>query len=211
MILRAHHRPFHTAGYPLDQREPDLRRQPAENKRARGQTGHTDLHIRSADLRGDAKREFVCDCMNDPVMYVDESGEVTQKGTPPPPSSGYQPPKGKKPGDAWNKERKGWEDKNGNIWVPDRAGHGINRQNGDSDHWDVQNKDGTGYINVGADGNKWGGRGKAPKIPEKNNVSKTEIDIIPVIVTLLLMVTIAISLAAIPATGGTSLIILSIV
>ena len=46
---------------------------------------------------------------------------------------------------------KGWEDKNGNIWVPDRAGHGINRQNGDSDHWDVQNKDGTGYINVGAD------------------------------------------------------------
>ena len=150
-------------------------------------------------------------CMNDPVMYVDESGEVTQKGTPPPPSSGYQPPKGKKPGDAWNKERKGWEDKNGNIWVPDRAGHGINRQNGDSDHWDVQNKDGTGYINVGADGNKWGGRGKAPKIPEKNNVSKTEIDIIPVIVTLLLMVTIAISLAAIPATGGTSLIILSIV
>ena len=150
-------------------------------------------------------------CMNAPVMYVDVSGEVTQKGTLPPPSSGYQPPKGKKPGDAWNKERKGWEDKNGNIWVPDRAGHGINRQNGDSDHWDVQNKDGTGYINVGADGNKWGGRGKAPKIPEKNNVSKTEIDIIPVIVTLLLMVTIAISLAAIPATGGTSLIILSIV
>ena len=35
-------------------------------------------------------------CMNDPVMYVDESGEVTQKGTPPPPSSGYKPPKRKK-------------------------------------------------------------------------------------------------------------------
>ena len=34
-------------------------------------------------------------CMNDPVMYVDVSGEVTQKGTPPP-SSGYKPPKRKK-------------------------------------------------------------------------------------------------------------------
>ena len=35
--------------------------------------------------------------VGNPVMYADPSGEVTQKGNPPPPSSGYVPPKGKKP------------------------------------------------------------------------------------------------------------------
>ena len=33
--------------------------------------------------------------VGNPVMYADPSGEVTQKGNPPPPSSGYVPPKGK--------------------------------------------------------------------------------------------------------------------
>lgn len=108
--------------------------------------------------------------VGNPVMYADPSGEVTQKGNPPPPSSGYVPPKGKKPEESWNKTKGGWEDKNGNIWVPDRAGHGINRGTGDTDHWDVQNKNGTGYVNVGANGNTWGGKGKAPNLPNAEKI-----------------------------------------
>ena len=42
----------------------------------------------------------------------------------------------------------------------------MNRETGDSDHWDVQRKDGRGYINIGKNGNKWGGRGKEPNIPK---------------------------------------------
>lgn len=104
-------------------------------------------------------------CVGNPVRYCDPSGYVTQKGTPPPDSSGYVPPKGKKPGESWNKERGGWEDKNGNIWKPDRAGHGKDRETGDDEHWDVERGDGKGYVNVGKSGKTWGGKGKEPKIP----------------------------------------------
>ena len=148
-------------------------------------------------------------CMNDPVMYQDESGEVTQKGTPPPPSSGYKPPKRKKTEDSWNREKGGWEDRYGNIWVPDSVGHGVNRETGETDYWDVQNKDGTGYVNVGANGNRWGGQGKAPKIPETNkNLTKTTFETTTTVAIIVIVIELVIACIAAPITGGVSFVIL---
>ena len=73
-ILRPCHRPFHTAGYPLDQREPDLRRQPAENKRAGGQLGiQTYAYVPQISAVMQSGNLYVY-CGNDPVLYVDPNG-----------------------------------------------------------------------------------------------------------------------------------------
>lgn len=68
----------------------------------------------------------------------------------------------------------GWEDKKGNIWQPDTSNHGKNRENGSEEHWDVQRKDGKGYRNVGKDGKTWGGKGKAPNLPKKEEEMNTD-------------------------------------
>ena len=152
--------------------------------------------------------------VGNPVTYMDPSGHATQKGTPPPESSGFRPPKGKKPEESWNKQKGGWEDKNGNIWVPDRAWHGFNRKTGESDHWDVQNPDGTGYINVGPDGHQWGGKGKRPKLPEPPKVAPIvqtpDISEIVVIVVIVVIIKWIVAAVLAPATGGTSLVIASV-
>lgn len=63
-------------------------------------------------------------------------------------SSGYHPPKH---GPKWDKEKKGWIDKWGNIWVKDKSEHG-------GKHWDVQYPNG-GYDNVYEDGEVRAGKG----------------------------------------------------
>lgn len=124
------------------------------------------------------------------------------------------PPKGKKPEESWNKQKGGWEDKNRNIWVPDRAGHGFNRETGASDHWDVQNPDGTGYINVGPDGHQWGGKGKHPKLPEPPKVAPIvqtpDVSEIVVIVVIVVIIKWIVAAVLALATGGTSLVIASV-
>ena len=95
--------------------------------------------------------------LGDPVENIVIFGTHPKQGDPPPPSSGYKPGK-KGPNRVKASGNKyGWEDANGNIWVPDYSGHA-------GPHWDVQGKN--GYINVGADGQTWGGKGtvKLPKI-----------------------------------------------
>ena len=153
-------------------------------------------------------------CISNPIIFLDSSGQATQKGTPPPESSGFVPPKGKKPEESWNKQKGGWEDKNGNIWVPDKAGHGFNRETGESDHWDVQNPDGTGYINVGPDGHQWGGKGKRPKLPVPQKaapiVQTPDVSGIVVAVVIVVLVKWSIAAALAPATGGTSLVVAAI-
>ncbi len=155
-------------------------------------------------------------CINSPIIYCDPSGCATQKGNPPPPSSGFVPKKGKSPEESWNKERGGWEDKNGNIWVPDRAGHGKNRETGDTDHWDVQNPDGTGYVNVGKNGKQWGGKGKKPKLPAPAKVEAVETvavaaGIVIVAYGIWEIVKWGAAIIAAPATGGGSLAIATVV
>ena len=76
--------------------------------------------------------------------------DATKNSDVPPSSSGYLPPKG---GPKWNKEKGGWEDKHGNVWIPDKYGHGEGR------HWDVQYPNG-GYDNVYDDGHVRAGKGK---------------------------------------------------
>lgn len=66
------------------------------------------------------------------------------------------------------------EDKKGNIWQPDTSNHGKNRENGSEEHWDVQRKDGKGYRNVGKDRKTWGGKGKAPNLPKKEEEKNTD-------------------------------------
>ena len=108
-------------------------------------------------------------CYNNPIRYSDYYGYAPKQSEVPPPSSGYVAPKGGPKKGKTKKGSKGWVDKNGNVWVPDKSNHGLNRKNGDGDHWDVTGSD--GYINVGRDGKAWGGKGKV-KLPKasKNKI-----------------------------------------
>ena len=91
-------------------------------------------------------------CNNSPINYTDYTGKKqVSKKKPPNPESGYKAPKG---GAKWDKNKKGWKDKHGNVWVPDLS---DNPHSGE--HWDVQGRRG-GYINVYPDGSTRGGRGK---------------------------------------------------
>ena len=64
----------------------------------------------------------------------------------PPESSGYKPPKGgekKVPIPGNNSGARGWLDKDGNVWSPDKL---------HKDHWDVIPKNGKGHRNIYPDG-----------------------------------------------------------
>ncbi|MDR1203002.1 MAG: NPCBM/NEW2 domain-containing protein, partial [Tannerellaceae bacterium] len=82
----------------------------------------------------------------------------------PPSSSGYNPPKG---GPKKDNETHGWVDNNGNIWVPDKSGHG-------GDHWDVQYPNG-GYDNVYPDGSIRAGAGGRGKFSPSITIDKAAI------------------------------------
>ena len=89
---------------------------------------------------------------------TDENGNpVVKPGEQPTADDGYVPPK---KGPRWNKEKKGWEDSAGNVWVPaptgSKSGHG-------GGHWDVQSPGG-GYTNVYPGGKVRGGKAPLPKL-----------------------------------------------
>jgi RHS repeat-associated protein len=84
--------------------------------------------------------------------------QKVQNGDVPPPESGYVSPKN---GSQWDKNKRGWVDKSGNVWVPDRL-HG--------DHWDVQYPNG-GYDNVYPDGSVRKGGGKRGKFSPAETVT----------------------------------------
>lgn len=88
-------------------------------------------------------------CVNNPVMHNDYTGYYPKLSEVPPDSSGYVPPKGgAKQGivpDGKLKGQKGWVDKDGWYWVPDKSDHG-------GEHWDVVDKKGNNHKNVYRDG-----------------------------------------------------------
>ena len=88
-------------------------------------------------------------CANNPIMFVDYTGYYPKLSEVPPKSSGYVPPKGgAKQGivpDGKLKGQKGWVDKDGWFWVPDKSDHG-------GEHWDVVDKKGQNHKNVYRDG-----------------------------------------------------------
>lgn len=59
--------------------------------------------------------------------------------------------------------KRGWVDKNGNIWVPVPDGSPQAHGGG---HWDVQRPDGKGYTNKYPGGAERKGSGKRPNLPE---------------------------------------------
>ena len=67
-----------------------------------------------------------------------QSGEKVTSKEVPPKKSGYEPPKGGPRTGKTKDGKKGWLDKDGNVWVPDTL---------HKDHWDVQYPNG-GYDNV---------------------------------------------------------------
>ena len=90
---------------------------------------------------------------------VDEKGRpVVRPGQQPTEKDGYIAPKD---GPKWNKEKKGWEDKYGNVWVPAPTKSPLDHSGG---HWDVQSPKG-GYTNVYPGGKIRGGRKPYPNIP----------------------------------------------
>ena len=106
-------------------------------------------------------------CYNNPIIYNDSDGYMPNKNTIPPQSSGYKPGKNGPTPRPSSKGVWGWEDKYGNLWVPDNSdgAHG-------GLHWDVTDKKGN-YVNVYPDGHTRHGKGNVHyKInsfyPEKN-------------------------------------------
>ena len=89
-------------------------------------------------------------CGNSPVIFADENG-LSFSQVIPPPITGYIPPKGG-PRLAPYGNRKGWLDRYGNIWLPDKSRHG-------GDHWDVQDGKGN-YVNVYPNGHRSPGKGR---------------------------------------------------
>ena len=75
-------------------------------------------------------------------IEVDENGRpVVKPKQQPTEKEGYLAPK---QGPKWNKEKGGWEDKYGNVWVPAPTGSSSGHGGG---HWDVQSPKG-GYTNI---------------------------------------------------------------
>ena len=102
-------------------------------------------------------------CLNSTTNLSDFLGFAPKASEVPPESSGYIPPKGGPKKGTTKDGKAGWVDKNGNVWVPDPSNHA-------GDHWDVTGK--KGYINVGRNGNSWGGKGTV-NLPKK---SKSKIE-----------------------------------
>ena len=87
-------------------------------------------------------------------------GVVTSKN-PPTENDGYHPPKGgAKRGKTKNGEN-GWVDDKGNVWVP--APSGSSKAHGGG-HWDVNRKDGKGYVNIYPGGKMRPGKGLPPML-----------------------------------------------
>ena len=103
-------------------------------------------------------------CGNSPVIFADENG-LSFSQVIPPPITGYIPPKGG-PRLAPYGNRKGWLDRYGNIWLPDKS-----RQGGD--HWDVQDGKGN-YVNVYPNGHRSPGKGRVNlPIPKPSQAPET--------------------------------------
>ena len=88
----------------------------------------------------------------------EKEGNVTSKD-PPTEADGYHPPKGGPKTGKTKSGEKGWVDDKGNIWVP--APTGSHKAHGGG-HWDVNRKDGSGYINIYPGGNMRPGKGVPP-------------------------------------------------
>ena len=132
-------------------------------------------------------------CLNSTTNLSDFLGFAPKASEVPPESSGYIPPKGGAKKGTTKDGKVGWLDKNGNVWVPDPSNHA-------GDHWDVTGK--KGYINVGRNGNSWGGQGKV-NLPKK---SKSKIEFGRVIggifITLLIALLLVGVIYLIAVTGG---------
>ena len=89
---------------------------------------------------------------------LDEKGNpVVKPGQQPTEKDGYIAPK---EGPVKSREKNGWVDKNGNVWVPVPTGSPQAHGGG---HWDVQSPKG-GYSNVYPGGKARGGKAPYPNI-----------------------------------------------
>ena len=97
----------------------------------------------------------------EPSVKTDEKGRpVVEPGQQPTEKDGYIAPKGGPKQGKTPDGKKGWVDRNGNIWVPQPTGSSSAHGGG---HWDVQGPDG-GYINVYPGGDTRGGQAPFPRI-----------------------------------------------
>ena len=97
----------------------------------------------------------------DEVQTPTDTPPVVHPGEKPQEKDGYIPSK-EGPVEGKTKDgKKGWKDKNGNIWVPVPTGSPEAHGGG---HWDVQSPKG-GYTNVYPGGKIRGGKAPFPKLP----------------------------------------------
>ena len=87
-------------------------------------------------------------------------GVVTSKN-PPTENDGYHPPKGGAKRGKTKSGENGWVDDKGNVWVP--APSGSSKAHGGG-HWDVNRKDGKGYVNIYPGGKMRPGKGLPPML-----------------------------------------------
>ncbi len=107
-----------------------------------------------------------------PFEYTTKDGiTYVSKDVPPTEADGYIAPRnGPRSGKTADGKR-GWVDKNGNIWVP--APDGSPQAHGGG-HWDVERPDGNGYTNRYPGGKERAGKGKRPNIPEPSTINQGE-------------------------------------
>ncbi|MBQ7389734.1 MAG: hypothetical protein IJW02_01355 [Clostridia bacterium] len=91
----------------------------------------------------------------------DKGREVVRPGQQPTEREKYLPPKGGPVQTKSKNGKKGWKDKNGNVWIPVPTGSKDAHGGG---HWDVESPKG-GYINVYPGGQTRGGEAPYPNIP----------------------------------------------
>ena len=89
----------------------------------------------------------------------ENSDNTVTKKDPPTENDGYHPPKGGAKKGKTKSGEDGWVDDKGNVWVP--APSGTSKAHGGG-HWDVNRKDGKGYINIYPGGNMRPGKGLPP-------------------------------------------------
>ncbi len=111
-----------------------------------------------ADSVFDAEEEEAVDGKLSDRPLDDDGNPVVDPKEVPREEDGYVPPK---KGPKWDKEKRGWVDKNGNVWKPQPTGSAGAHGGG---HWDVQSPGG-GYTNVYPGGKIRGGQAPYPKIP----------------------------------------------
>ena len=95
----------------------------------------------------------------EPAPKLDDKGRpVVEPGQVPTEEDGYIAPK---EGPIWDRKKRGWRDRNENVWVP--APTGSEKAHGGG-HWDVESPGG-GYINVYPKGGNYNGRVSGGKKP----------------------------------------------